>query len=319
MKIIIKEKFEKDYISREAGEKLRNEIVSAITNKESLLLDFEDLVIASTSFFDESIAKLVDEDIEPGQFNEYVTIKNLNRNDQKVLDQVSKYRGFNLSSKKHPWRICPIGEHWVNEHPRITSKGETSIEGHCRKNSNKKNIIKADELLAIANQHFKNLEIMPTPNNLKFPEGNEYDGIIAGWCKYWNDNLNPKNKIHPNIVKVLIATESGFKKEPTVQKDHKAIGIMQIMPETLVYLSAKSKELKDHHMDIDSNEAKNPTINIASGIRWLFRKYELTKHKLKREPSWREVLMDYKGVLTDDSSTALKIKNSIDRYLGELK
>ena len=96
MNIIIKEKFKKDYISREAGEQLRKEILSAIENKENIILDFEDLIIASTSFFDEGIAKLVEENVAPERFNEYVTIKGLNRNDQKVLDRVTKYRGFNL-------------------------------------------------------------------------------------------------------------------------------------------------------------------------------------------------------------------------------
>lgn len=26
--------------------------------------------------------------------------------------------------KQHPWRICPIGEHWVKEHPRKVTKSE---------------------------------------------------------------------------------------------------------------------------------------------------------------------------------------------------
>ena len=96
MKIIIKEEFKKDYISREAGEELRKIILAAIKNQEKITLDFSELVIASTAFFDESIAKLVNEKIEPQEFNEFVTIKNINRNDQKVLDQVTKYRGFNI-------------------------------------------------------------------------------------------------------------------------------------------------------------------------------------------------------------------------------
>jgi hypothetical protein len=102
MKIIIKEEFKKDYISREAGEKLREIILVAIKNQEKITLDFADLIIASTSFFDEGIAKLVNEKIKPEEFNEFVTIKDINRNDQKVLDQVTKYRGFNIKGFINP-------------------------------------------------------------------------------------------------------------------------------------------------------------------------------------------------------------------------
>ena len=319
MKIIIKDEFKKDYISREAGEVLRKQIISAIKNKENIILDFQDIVIASTSFFDESIAKLAEEKIETDTFKEFVTIKDINKNDQKVLDRVTKYRGFILTETKHPWRICPMGEHWVKEFPRKIKNGTTSVEGHCRNNPKSKNVIGSDEILKISNIHFENLKILPSTNNLQFPKGNDYDLIIAGWCQYWNETLKPEIELNPNIVKVLIATESGFNPEPKVTKDHKAIGIMQLMPETIKYLSPSGKELKDHFLIINLEEAKNPITNIASGIRWLFRKYELTKLKLKRPPTWDEVLLDYKGVLTDKSKNANKIRNTIEKYLKEIK
>jgi hypothetical protein len=319
MKIIIRNDFKKDYISREAGEELRKKIVFAINNKQNIILDFQDLVIASTSFFDESIAKLVEDNIGPETFKEFVTIKDINRNDQKVLDRVTKYRGFNLKETKHPWRICPIGEHWVKEFPRKITNGTTSVEGHCRKNPKNKDVIGSDEILKIANIHFKKLKRLPSPNNLKFSRGNDFDLIIAGWCQYWNETLKPEMEIQPNIVKALIATESGFDPEPRVPKDHKAIGIMQLMPETLKYLSPSGKELKNNFLILNSEEAKNPITNISSGIRWLFRKYELTKLKLKRTPTWEEVLLDYKGVLTDKSKRAKDIRSNIEKYLKELK
>jgi hypothetical protein len=319
MKITIREEFKKDYISREAGEELRKKIISAIENQEMLVLDFSELVVASTSFFDEGIAKLVEDKINPDQFKEFVTIKDLNRNDQKVLDQVTQYRGFKLDETKHRWRICPIGEHWVKEFPRKISKGTTSVEGHCRKNPKNKDVIGAEEIVTISNMHFKDLKELPTSDDLKFPNGNDFDLIIAGWCQYWNETLKPELKIHPNIVKALIATESGFEANPKVPKDHKAIGIMQLMPETLKYLSPTGKELKNHFLYVNSEEAQNPIINISSGIRWLFRKYELTRFKLKRSPTWKEVLLDYKGVLIDDSPKAKQIRNNIENYLRLLK
>lgn len=30
---------------------------------------------------------------------------------------------------------------------------------------------------------------MPIPNNLGFPSGNEYDLLIGGWTKFWNEIL----------------------------------------------------------------------------------------------------------------------------------
>jgi len=313
----IKENFSSDYISREAGERLRNQILSAIKNKTQLTLDFEGLIIASTSFFDEGIAKLGTE-ITNEEFNEFITIKNLNKNDQKVLDQVSSYRHFILS-KNHKWRVCPLGEHWVKEHPRKTDSGKTSVEGHCRKNPKNKDVIKAAELLKIAKEHFNNLSIMPNPKEMNFPKGSKYDSIIAGWCQYWNETLNPKTPLDPNTVKALIATESGFEPEPAVPPGHMAIGIMQLMPQTIKYISVNSKELRNHYIEITVDDAKDPVINIAAGTRWLFRKYELTKHKLTREPTWLEVLLDYKGIFNDNSDTATKIKKRLEKLLKDLK
>lgn len=317
MIIKIKESFSSDYISRKAGEVLRNKILSALESRTELVLDFEGIVIASTSFFDEGIAKLGSE-ISPEMFKKFITIKNINKNDQKVLEQVSSFRKFNMTNS-HRWRICPIGEHWVKEHPRKTDSGKTSVEGHCRKNPKNKDVIKSAELLKIAEEHFKNLSTMPNPKDLKFPNGNKYDSIIAGWCQYWNETLEPKTPLDPNTVKALIATESGFEPEPAGPPGHMAIGIMQLMPQTIKYLSVNSKELRNHYIEITSIDANDPVINIAAGTRWLFRKYELTKHKLNREPTWQEVLLDYKGILNDNSEIAVRINKKLEKYLKDLK
>lgn len=58
MKIELKKEFADDFITREAGEKLRDQIVKELGGGKSVELDFSGLVIASTSFFDEGIAKL---------------------------------------------------------------------------------------------------------------------------------------------------------------------------------------------------------------------------------------------------------------------
>ena len=39
-----------------------------------------------------------------------------------------------------PWRICPIGEHWVRRHDRQKKQIE-DVDGHRRKNPSSKNLI----------------------------------------------------------------------------------------------------------------------------------------------------------------------------------
>lgn len=57
-----------------------------------------------------------------------------------------------VSIKFHPWRLCPIGEHWVRRHPkRLHSGSVTDHDGHCRKNKKTKTeFYHADELKLIA-------------------------------------------------------------------------------------------------------------------------------------------------------------------------
>ncbi len=321
MNIKIKEIFQTDYISRQAGEKLRFMILKAIQEKKKIVLDFKDLIVASTSFFDEGIAKLVDEKVSVDEFGNFIEIINLNKNDKKVLDKVTDYRGFNLSFKQaHPWRLCPIGEHWVKEHPRSSSRGvSTVVDGHCRKNPKGKDVITAEELVEIANKHFQQIKKLPSTKSLKFEDGNKYDAVIGGWCEYWNNILKPKIDLDPDLIKALIASESGFQAVPKGPKGHKAIGIMQLMPETVKYLGRNGRELKDHFVELDTKDAENPTINIAAGVRWLFRKYELLEYKLKRTPTWEEVLYDYKGFTGSKTELAKKSKLILDGFLKELK
>ena len=48
--------------------------------------------------------------------------------------------------KLHPWRMCPIGQHWVSDHPLkvpISEKnpaGMTIRDGHCHGNPSKKTL-----------------------------------------------------------------------------------------------------------------------------------------------------------------------------------
>lgn len=92
--IIIKHEFPQDYITRVAGERLRNTILESRKMGEPIEIDFSGLKIASTSFFDEAIAKLADEGWDEKSFSEFIKIKGIHRLDLKVLKQVCEYRGL---------------------------------------------------------------------------------------------------------------------------------------------------------------------------------------------------------------------------------
>jgi hypothetical protein len=65
----------------------------------------------------------------------------------------------NVETKSHPWRLCPIGEHWVRRHPKHLRSGNlTDHDGHCRKNKKSKTeFYHADELKIVAETYFNHL------------------------------------------------------------------------------------------------------------------------------------------------------------------
>src|SRR3989339_113536 len=203
----------------------------------------------------------------------------------------------------NPWRVCPIGEHWVRRHDR-QKKHLEDVDGHCRKNKSKKDQLKGDEIDLISNHDlFKNPKLKTTPNNLGFEKvgknGNQFDNFINGWVAYWNDVFKTDPPLHPNFVKALMATESGFDPKSIAANKNKKIGfargLMQVTERTQRQLAGDEKELKDHLVILDDEEVWDPNKNICAGVRWLFRKREILKSQINRDPTWKEVLMGYKG------------------------
>ncbi|HXH74025.1 MAG TPA: nucleotidyltransferase domain-containing protein [Bacteriovoracaceae bacterium] len=220
-----------------------------------------------------------------------------------------------------PWRLCPLGEHWVIRHPKSIKSGKiTDHDGHCRRNPKGKDILKSDEIKKISElEIFKKVSVKASYSDLKYPDGNKYNDLINGWCAYWNEMLIPDEKLHPNYVKALLATESGFNiNPPTFSKNHKAIGIMQIMPETIGYVSSRSKDLKDHFLEITKEDLKDPNIAIAVAIRWLFRKYQLVKRK-KKNATWLDSLEEYKGITDQKGKVPSDIRESLKSKISELE
>ena len=94
IKISIKNQFKDDYISRVAGERLRLVILEAKEKGSKVQIDFSGVIVGSTSFFDEAIAKLAEEGWDSKILKETVILKGINKLDFEVLKKVAKYRGL---------------------------------------------------------------------------------------------------------------------------------------------------------------------------------------------------------------------------------
>ena len=220
-----------------------------------------------------------------------------------------------MSKKKHIWKICPTGSYYVRAHYKTINGKEHYWKAHCRQGKGKKEVLTSDEIHAIANR-FKNEKLkMPKPYNFNVPGklGNKYDLLIAGWVKYWSDIFDDKTNITVDLVKILIMTESTFGSKATAKiKNSKkqAIGLMQITDYTFKLIKEDQKELRNHVFRIRRDDLYDPNINICVGVRWLFRKREIAKYYLKKEPSPLELAEEYKGIRSDKSPRANKQRNN---------
>ncbi|MEI8348334.1 MAG: transglycosylase SLT domain-containing protein, partial [Pseudomonadota bacterium] len=157
-------------------------------------------------------------------------------------------------------------------------------------------------------------------NDLGFKDvGNQYNDLISGWVAYWNYALKPKNPLHPNDLKALIASESGFKinaQNPNkTKKVGFARGLVQLTEQTYRILQNEKGELKDHLVILDKEEIWEPNKNICAAVRWLYRKYQTAQNKLKRNPTWEETFWEYKGILKQNNKDALTLKKRLKKFL----
>lgn len=248
----------------------------------------------------------------------------------KIVPESKVYKAPFLDTRdieiKNSWRVCSIGEHWVRRHPKQLRTGQiTDHDGHCRKNPSKKDLLKGDEMELIATSDlFLNPKVKVSKNNIKMPlvtleKQNQYDDLISGWTAYWNDVFQLKNPLHPNYVKALMATESTFNpkaKAPNPKQIGLARGLMQLTERTTRWAKdLKIREYRDHYIDLEYEDLWDPNKNIAFGVRHLFRKRETAKNRLKRDPTWLEVVTDYKGMLKSNSKEAQKVKKDLTEYL----
>jgi hypothetical protein len=94
MKIIIHDLFQDDFKTRTAGEKLRKMIIERIKDSETIDIDFHSMTIASISFIDESLVKLLTVEKIDTTLLEKVTIMNMNKYDSALLKKMLRHEGI---------------------------------------------------------------------------------------------------------------------------------------------------------------------------------------------------------------------------------
>jgi hypothetical protein len=231
--------------------------------------------------------------------------------------------------KTHTWRLCSPGEHWVRTHPLTIPPSQknpagsvTTRRGHCARNPTGKDQLYPDEIQEMAKQNFRNVKEKPCPIPLGAGKaGTRYDDLIAGWTKYWNDVFKPEPPLDPNIVKALIASESGFDPKILANKKNKnsARGLMQITNDTRKILGDEKGELKDHYLTLTREDLNDPSNNICAGIRWLFRKHVIASSLLKRTATWEEAVAEFKGARTVAKARASVLMMRFSEKLETLK
>lgn len=249
--------------------------------------------------------------------------------EQKKVSKVKSKKSKGEPQFAHPWRLCPSGEHWRRAHPlsippskKNPSGSMTIRQGHCVLNPTGKDQLYPDEIHELAEQNFSKVTEKPCPIDLGFKnQGDQYDQLIAGWTKYWNDVLKPKIPLTPNLVKALIASESGFDPKVLANKKDRnsARGLMQITNDTRKILGDEKGELKDYYLTLTKEDLNDPSVNICAGIRWLFRKQAIASSLLKRPATWEESVAEFKGARTATKARASVLMKRFNEKLEELK
>ncbi|MEK6705862.1 MAG: transglycosylase SLT domain-containing protein [Bdellovibrionota bacterium] len=209
-------------------------------------------------------------------------------------------------AKKILKKVTTVREHPL--HVTVSKKNPTGItirDRHLRRL--KGTYLDVPEIESIFKNYDRKGIIYPTRWKLKaYKDSDKYDEVIAVWTDYFNKKFNADPLLDPDVVKALIASESGFCVDP--RENRKAIGITQITPSTLKVVQDPKGEAKDFIFNKirQKDLLKDPNIAIPIGVRWLFRKRVTATNQLKRAPNQEELILEYKGILK--SKTDLKNK-----------
>ncbi len=227
----------------------------------------------------------------------------------------------------HPWRNCPLGYYFVHEHNRKVKPSEKNPDGiasvreHCRHNPSGKDQLYRDEIFLVTENGLKKSTLFNIGKMNNPPYANDFDKIICVWTQYWNEVLNPRIPLAPNIVKALFFSESSFNvnvKSVRLGRDNFARGPMQITDQTRKLLSDEKGELFNHFLTLTAKDVKEPTLAIAASIRWLFHKKEQASKFLKRDSNWEEAVANYKGYLKRNK-TNFRVQKGMKVFFSTLE
>lgn len=150
----------------------------------------------------------------------------------------------------------------------------------------------------------------------EYQDEKKFDEFIAGWTKYWNEVMQSQDPLDANLVKALIATESGFDPKAWNKKkgQARARGLMQVTDSTVKLLSSRTKELSDHFVNLENEDMLDPNLSVCAGVRWLFRKREILVVE-KKDSDWINAIRIYKNYRSPEDP---QMKKLIQIY-GRLK
>jgi len=209
-------------------------------------------------------------------------------------------------AKKIPKKTTTVREHPL--HVPVSKNNPTGItirDRHLRRLNG--TYLDSTEIESIFKNYDRKGLVFPTKGKLKeYKNADKYDEVIAVWTDYFNKKFNVEPPLDPDVVKALIASESGFDSDP-LRNRKIALGIAQITKKTFKVLQDPNGEVKEFiFKGFLQKDLKNPNISIPMAIFWLHRKRETATNRLQRTPNYEEIILEYKGLL--NSSTKLKDK-----------
>jgi len=222
-------------------------------------------------------------------------------------------------AKKERKKVVIVREHPM--HVPVSKKNPTGItirDRHPRRLEG--TYLDREEIASVFKAYDRKGITFPISKKLEHKNSDKYDELIAVWTDYFNKKFGANPPLDPDVVKALIASESGFRADPPENKI--AFGIAQITTESFKALQDPKGEVKDFIFnDIRKKDLKDPNINIPMAVRWLHRKKRLAEGKLGRAASAEEIILEYKGLLkskSDEKKRALKnFKENYDKLKGK--
>ncbi len=205
----------------------------------------------------------------------------------------------------------------VKEHRRKVNVTKKNPDGYTIVDRHERNIVGRylipEDLESIFKLYDKKKIKYPTANKLnEYKNADQYDELIAVWCDYFSHILGLVPSLDPNVIKALIASESGFKENPPTSI---ALGVTQITKQTFKVLQDPKGEAKDFiFLKFKLNDLRKSEIAIPMAIRWLIYKKKLANKKLGRESSYEEAILEYKGLLKSSSGYKKSALNNFRKH-----